>query len=99
MVLGGNIVIGHSLWRQNHADAQFIPVAICGGSLLHDILVEPGAIVDAQNPSNRAGDRTNRSTDDCPNWTGVSVAYDGAFFCASNRSLCVRIYRQRYRCK
>ena len=73
VVLARDIIIGHSIWRQDRADAKFLAIMVGWVSLANNIVVETGSLVNSENTANCTRDRTYCAADYGSNGTGIST--------------------------
>jgi hypothetical protein len=65
--------------------------------LIHNVFMEPRAIVDTENSADCACHGTNRSSYYCSDGTSLPVAYRGTVLRTTNRALGLNGYRKRNR--
>jgi hypothetical protein len=87
MVLRGDIVIGHTAFRQHGTDANLFGVTIGGPTLSDHIFPKSRAIIDPENSFYCARGSPDGPTDDGSQWSSGSTAFIRTFGSAPERSL------------
>jgi len=93
MVLARHLVERHTLLRQHSADPHLSAVSIRMPALVHNVLAKARTVVYAQDPPDRSGCGTHRTSDDGADRASRPVTSGGALFRATDGALGMR--RQR----
>jgi hypothetical protein len=88
-ILCGNFVVFHARRRQHRAYLDLLLVSVRRRGLAHDILPEPGALVDAEEASDTAGNSTKHAADNSTHRSGCRGAFICAALSASDYALCL----------
>jgi hypothetical protein len=88
-ILGRDFIVLHARCGQHRADLDFILVSIRWRRLAHDILPEAGALFDAKEASDTAGNSTKHAADNSTHRSGCRSTLFRAALSASDNALCL----------